>query len=1134
MGTIFVGGHLLGALAGGELPQWGGHLFLLKSDDATASLDDRVIRVGPTNDTPVVGNDAWGKMVLQTDISYGGSEDDPAVWADKNGNPADPAQYWGYTALDVTGLPDIDQIWNTLVDIAHQVEAYAIDYDLVNQNSNSFVTTLLAVLGKTVPYIVSANGQDYWYPGTQHLLSHDWLSGALSLYTYKIHGNGLDTAGNPVNDSLHAIDWYGGPLLPSPGDSLWGLQGDDELYGSVGRNLIVGGQDRDLLDAGSNHDTLVGGDFVNREHPADGENVNVEDINLRLYHPEWNDDAKDILKGGMGVDTYLVSHEQKSFEGSLADALEHIDIIDESSGDGLGFIKIQNHQPYDTPNGPVDETWAIEAAGQFAVGWEDAEGTHYYNTTWSNEQTETDWTVSVIVSNILDENGNQYVFLVPDYPNFGSPYVAIKGFRQGDFGIYLDGYVGPREGTDGDDTILNNGGEGSFAARDNSTSNTVILTSDPESNQRIHAGAGDDIVYGRGGQDEIRGDEGNDHLFGNQGDDLLTGGVGNDTYHYELGDGADTIVETAEFAGEADRIIFADVTASAVSLSLVEDKLLINIAGNSGTDEGSIVVEGSMNGSKNEGVEFLEFSDGTVWNRQDIIAHIGQGPSNGEIIGTTGNDVLTGTSGADILKGLDGDDQFDGLLGDDYLYGGLGDDFLNGGEGNDVYHYASGDGDDTISDVAINLDQTDVLRFSNLNIGGLTFSRSGEDLFITVNATSEVITVETQYFSAGQGWALEKLIFADGTLLNLDHMPDTSWIYGTAASETIDGNWGKDYIFAGKGDDIINGSAGGDVYFYASGDGSDVINDDVGFTDAVDVIRFIDLDADDLSIKRHADDLELTVAGTGDVITLKGQMNEDPGDWGIDKIEFSNGNSWNRATIIQHGLNAEDIVTAYGTAGDDTLFGTSAHDLFDGGQGNDYLLGGYGADTYLYSAGDGTDYIDDEANSEYQVDILKFTDLTQSDISAERDGLHLKLTVLSTGDTITLDEEFVSSSEYWGIEKIEFADGTFWDRDDIMSLGAAAPTLTVNQAAVSQSQQATAEIDRPSADVITFPGASIEVTVSDHSLHSEVSSLNGSSSGSFDSGTGEIISLADFLEASEHVDVANDLWFEPEPIGAVI
>ncbi len=215
-------------------------------------------------------------------------------------------------------------------------------------------------------------------------------------------------------------------------------------------------------------------------------------------------------------------------------------------------------------------------------------------------------------------------------------------------------------------------------------------------------------------------------------------------------------------------------------------------------DGGFVSIIGSGVDVTFSNVEVLRFADG------DVLVDELFGTA---IVGTSGNDILTGTTGADVMEGLDGDDEFDGLVGDDQLYGGHGNDFLNGGEGSDVYHYASGDGNDTISDVAINLEETDVLRFSDLNLGSLTFTRSGEDLFITINATGEVITVETQYYSAYQGWALEKLVFADGTSLELDHMPDTNWIYGTTASETIDGNWGKDYIFAGKGDDIINGSA---------------------------------------------------------------------------------------------------------------------------------------------------------------------------------------------------------------------------------------------------------------------------------------------------------------------------------------
>ncbi|MEH7872124.1 MULTISPECIES: hypothetical protein [Rhizobium] len=42
------------------------------------------------------------------------------------------------------------------------------------------------------------------------------------------------------------------------------------------------------------------------------------------------------------------------------------------------------------------------------------------------------------------------------------------------------------------------------------------------------------------------------------------------------------------------------------------------------------------------------------------------------------------------------------------------------------------------------------------------------------------------------------------------------------------------------------------------------------------------------------------------------------------------------------------------------------------GQGDDFLLGGHSGDTYL-PVGEGSDYIDDEANSPYQLDVLMFT-----------------------------------------------------------------------------------------------------------------------------------------------------------------
>ncbi|MDQ4005442.1 MAG: penicillin acylase family protein, partial [Actinomycetota bacterium] len=57
--------------------------------------------------------------------------------------------------------------------------------------------------------------------------------------------------------------------------------------------------------------------------------------------------------------------------------------------------------------------------------------------------------------------------------------------------------------------------------------------------------------------------------------------------------------------------------------------------------------------------------------------------SVGEIVGSTGADVLRGTPARDVIRGLGGDDTLLGLGGDDLLLGGGGDDRLRGGAGAD-------------------------------------------------------------------------------------------------------------------------------------------------------------------------------------------------------------------------------------------------------------------------------------------------------------------------------------------------------------------------------------------------------------------------------------------------------------------
>lgn len=372
-------------------------------------------------------------------------------------------------------------------------------------------------------------------------------------------------------------------------------------------------------------------------------------------------------------------------------------------------------------------------------------------------------------------------------------------------------------------------------------------------------------------------------------------------------------------------------------------------------------------------------------------------------MGTSGNDLLTGT------------------LGDDIINGKAGDDYMDGSSGGDTYFYASGDGNDTISDEAIELDHIDVLKFTGLNIGDLTISRSGEDMLITVNPTGDVITVKTQYYNAYEGWALERLDFANGTSLELDHSPDTTWIYGTAGADAIDGTWGKDHISGGLGDDVMNGGAGGDVYVYAKGDGSDTVNDDVGFLDNLDVLRFTDLTLNDLSFWRVDEALFIGIKGTSDVITVSTQYYNAAEGWALERLDFADGTSM----TLDH---SPDTTWITGTAGADIFDGTWGKDYLIGGLGDDVFNGGAGGDVYIYASGDGNDGVGFADN----VDVLRLTDLDEDDLTFVKDGGDFKITVVGTGQVITVQDQFHVDDPYWGVDRIDFADGKSWGLDQIL------------------------------------------------------------------------------------------------------
>ncbi|MGR9145680.1 calcium-binding protein (plasmid) [Rhizobium leguminosarum] len=517
-----------------------------------------------------------------------------------------------------------------------------------------------------------------------------------------------------------------------------------------------------------------------------------------------------------------------------------------------------------------------------------------------------------------------------------------------------------------------------------------------------------DVINAGAGNDTINADSGKDLITGGRGNDVINGGGDDDSYFYSRGDGTDTITEGAN-GGSADKLVFTDINPGSVTLvrNGIDVTLVIAESAPGAGDAGSVLLKETLDDYYGRGIDSIVFADGTTWTRSDMLTHIAY------IGGTVGNDTISGTSGADDVRA------------------GRGNDTLAGGAGNDTYVYLNGDGNDIIDEQTSGTD-SDILKLNDYLRSEIRFERISSavnDVAIRVLATGETITLKNQFNLAG---GVESIIFKDGEVLGgASGILDTALkglvaIYGTSGNDVLGGTPDGDTFIGGTGDDRFNSGAGSDVYVYAKGNGNDYIDDESGSTIDVDVLRLTDLNASDVMLSRVGAHSVLTVIETGHTITFDEQFYSTTANWGLDRIQFADGTVWDRAQI-------QAASWIRGTAGNDTLTGTTGNDTFTGGNGDDRFNSGAGSDTYLYAKGNGNDYIDEESGSTTDVDILRLTDLNASDVMLSRVGAHSVLTVIETGHTITLDEQFYSTTANWGMDRIEFADGTAWDRAQIQA-----------------------------------------------------------------------------------------------------
>lgn len=155
---------------------------------------------------------------------------------------------------------------------------------------------------------------------------------------------------------------------------------------------------------------------------------------------------------------------------------------------------------------------------------------------------------------------------------------------------------------------------------------------------------GDDTLEGGEGDDRLDGGPGNDSLTGGSGDDRLSGGGGHDVFHFDAGDGVDTITDFggagagAMTSGDEDLIAFGPgLTADAMTMTQVGNDVVIAFGAT------------SENGSDNAADQVV-LRNTRLDSIVDASGHPVEFLFDGEAVPTNWADRFGNGTGADVAK----------------------------------------------------------------------------------------------------------------------------------------------------------------------------------------------------------------------------------------------------------------------------------------------------------------------------------------------------------------------------------------------------------------------------------------------------------------------------------------------------
>lgn len=503
--------------------------------------------------------------------------------------------------------------------------------------------------------------------------------------------------------------------------------------------------------------------------------------------------------------------------------------------------------------------------------------------------------------------------------------------------------------------------EGTLINYEQLVQNTFIIQGDTEDDALTGTNL-TDRLYGYEGFDRLEGGLGDDTLTGGTGDDDLLGGEGNETYVFNLGDGIDTIYDTAT-PREGNLILFGDgIGRDDLSISRSGNVLTVHVGmlGDAirlpGFDEsgehGSLVVRS------------MEFADGS---RMQTL----------ELLGTEGDDVITTGEGDDAIDGRGGNDLISTGEGSDTLAGGRGNDTLSGGPHDDTYIYNEGDGADTIHDQVAPGEGNRIVFGSTLVPTDIVLGYEGTTLLVYVGNEGDRIEIPNfQRAEAGTAKVVEtfgflnatEILYRDlvkrgfdlagteaddlltGTNLNdrINAQEGNDIVYGGEGEDLLAGGNGSDFLYGGLGKDTLLTGEGADSVYFGLGEGADTIFD----TGGVDILIMAGgIAPESVQIWLEGEDLVLALED-GSTVCLK--------DWSIpeksiENIQFSDGIAMPIGSFLvpqtkDYALSLSEDGSAGGTIELENPFGSVTFGIKEGSANGDFTVNPDG--TWEYKPGE--------------------------------------------------------------------------------------------------------------------------------------------------------------------------------------